>query len=607
MLNNGNLPDHTRKVAIYGRVSTEHEAQLSAMENQKQWFGAIVMQHPNWTVVDSYYDEGITGTSTSKRPEFLRMLADARAKRFDLIVTREVCRFARNTIDALTVVRELQRLEVEVYFVQDNIWTCDGDGELRLTIMATLAQEESRKVSERVLAGQKVSRENLTLYGNGNILGYNREGKTYVIDPEQAHIVRMIFELYADGYGYQKICNTLVSLGCKNTKGEIRWDATRIGRILRNATYKGYVVYNKSHSDGYLTQKRVNHREKDYICIKGDFPPIVSEELWQTCAEIRAKRSTHCIGKDGKMQKFGRNVPRSIWSDKLRCGCGSAFRRYRWRTNGDGREMYGYQCYRQSRNVRARYYINHGLDATAVCQSKSIPGWHIDLMTRMVFQQVWTDRRETILLAYQMIEECAVSMSEASQLSIANIERKIGKLDKSLSGLRRMRSLDEISREEYLLDSSTIREEMQHLQAQIELLQSQTPSSKTGIDMQEIRATLEQWIDLSAPTIPETIVDQFILQVVVIDDNTYNYTLDLSPQTEEIGRMAPSEIALQMYHHNRDSAAHPIDSKLARHILDPQDIYSFAVTTQDAEAYCKEIGMRFFAKRWTDKRVIISI
>ena len=606
-MNCGNLPDRIRKVAIYGRVSTEHEAQLSAMENQKQWFGAIVMQHPNWTVVDSYYDEGITGTSASKRPEFMRMIEDARANKFDLIVTREVCRFARNTIDTLTVVRELQRLAVEVYFIQDNIWTCDGDGELRLTIMATLAQEESRKVSERVLAGQKVSRENLTIYGNGNILGYKRVGKTYVIDPEQARIVRMIFELYASGCGYQKISNTLVSLGCKNTKDEVRWDATRIGRILKNATYKGYVVYNKSHSDGYLTQKRVNHCEEDYVCIKGNFEPIVSEELWQLCADIRAKRSIHCLGKDGKKQKFGRNEPRSVWSDKLRCSCGAAFRRFRWRTNRDGREMYGYQCYRQTRNVRARYYLDHGLDATRVCQSKSIPGWHIDLMTKMVFQQVWSERKEAILMACQMIEECAEDTIETSVLSIANLEKQIERLEKSLGGLRRMRSLEEISREEYQLDSLALKEEIQQLQAQIELLSSQTRSQKLGIDMEEIRSTLEQWIDLSAPTVSDPIIDQFILQVVVIDDNTYNYTLDLAPQIQKNGRLRPSEIALKMYHHTRNSAEYPIDTKLARHILDPQDVCSFSIDAHEAEAYCKQIGMRFFEKKWTDKRVIISV
>ena len=146
-----------RKVVFYGRVSTEHEAQLSALENQMQWYEDIAKRYPNWQVVDKYIDEGITGTQAKKRPAFMKMIADAETKKFDLIVTREVCRFARNTVDTLTHTRALKNLDIEVFFVDDNIWTMDGDGELRLTIMATLAQEESRKVSERVKAGQKIS------------------------------------------------------------------------------------------------------------------------------------------------------------------------------------------------------------------------------------------------------------------------------------------------------------------------------------------------------------------------------------------------------------------------------------------------------------------
>ena len=164
-----------RRVVFYGRVSTEHEAQLSALENQMQWYEDIAERNPNWCVIKRYIDEGITGTQAKKRPAFLRMIQDAKQKKFDLIVTREVCRFARNTVDTLVVTRELKEYGIEVYFVEDNIWTMDGDGELRLTIMATLAQEESRKISERVRAGQKISRDKGVLYGSGNILGYDRD------------------------------------------------------------------------------------------------------------------------------------------------------------------------------------------------------------------------------------------------------------------------------------------------------------------------------------------------------------------------------------------------------------------------------------------------
>lgn len=150
-----------------------------------------------------YIDEGITGTQAKKRPAFMEMIADAKQKKFDLIVTREVCRFARNTVDTLVITRELKEYGVEVFFVEDNIWTMDGDGELRLSLMATLAQEESRKTSERVRAGQKISRDNGVLYGNGNIIGYDRDKAkgTYVINPEQAETVRIIFDLYSKGYG----------------------------------------------------------------------------------------------------------------------------------------------------------------------------------------------------------------------------------------------------------------------------------------------------------------------------------------------------------------------------------------------------------------------
>ena len=199
-----------RTIVFYGRVSTEHEAQLAALENQIQWYDDIAAKNPNWYILKKYIDEGITGTQAKKRPAFLQMVQDAKQKKFDLIVTREVCRFARNTVDTLVVTRELKNYGVEVYFVEDNIRTMDGDGELRLTIMATLAQEESRKTSGRVRAGQKISRDNGVLYGNGNILGYDRLGDTYVINEEQAETVRMIYDLYLNGYGFTKIVNELV-------------------------------------------------------------------------------------------------------------------------------------------------------------------------------------------------------------------------------------------------------------------------------------------------------------------------------------------------------------------------------------------------------------
>ena len=200
------------------------------------------------------------------------MTKDSKTDKFDLIVTREVCRFARNTVDTLTYTRELSNIGVEVYFVDDNIWTLESDGELRLSLMATLAQEESRKVSHRVKAGQVISRQKSTLYGCGNILGYDLKRfidengncepnkNTYVINPEQAGTVRMIFHLYEQGNGCMKIANILTERHRKNAKGNVRWGYGNLIRIISNATYKGMICYNKSRSSNYLEQKRiVNH------------------------------------------------------------------------------------------------------------------------------------------------------------------------------------------------------------------------------------------------------------------------------------------------------------------------------------------------------------
>ena len=161
------------EAVIYARVSSEHEAQLSALENQIQYYDDIMSKHPDWVLYDRYVDEGKTGTSVNKRKNFLRMLDDAKDGCFDLIITREVSRFARNTVDTLQETRNLKAVGVEVWFIEDNIWSFnDEDGELRLTIMATLAQNESKKISTRVKAGQVISFKNGVPYGYENILGY---------------------------------------------------------------------------------------------------------------------------------------------------------------------------------------------------------------------------------------------------------------------------------------------------------------------------------------------------------------------------------------------------------------------------------------------------
>lgn len=597
------IPTKLRRVAIYGRVSTAHEAQLNAFENQQAWYEREASHHEDWIVVGRFYDEGITGTAAHKRPEFMRMLEDAKQHKFDLIVTREVCRFARNTVDALSITRMLSNLNIEVYFIQDNIWTMSGDGELRLSLMATLAQEESRKVSERVRAGQAISRRNGVLYGTGNILGYDRKDGTYVVNPEQAYSVRKIYELYAQNLGYQKICNELSRLGCKNASGKVQWTVERIGRILRNPTYKGYICYNKSHRNNFLEQKRINHRDEEFVCMKGDFEAIVSEELWDQCQEIRLRKSAAQRDADGNTRKFGRREPLSVWSNLLRCSCGSAFARFLWRTNEDGKKIYGYECYRQKRSATASYLRKHGLDGNIVCEEKSIPGWHLDLMAHIVFTNVWGNKKEAVLLACQMIEECAVAEQRASGSVTEGLTRKLERLKKQQSGLREMRALGDITREEFQQDNRQIQMDIDALEQQLSDADSARENAESPIDMDKIKSTLNQWVDLSGPVIPDALIEQYILQVVVEDTDVFNWTLNLGCCTTEL--IPPSEIARRQYHERRTNGA--IDAMLSKHITNPKTVWGMLVTEEHARAYCKEIGQRFFAKKWTDKMLYVSI
>lgn len=316
-----------RKAAIYARVSTEHEAQISALENQVQYYDELLQRHPDWELVDRYIDEGITGTSIHKRESFMRMLQDAKEKKFDLIITREVSRFARNTVDTLQQTRIFKSYGVEVWFTEDNIWTMnDEDGELRLSIMAMLDQNESKKISQRVKAGQMISFKNGVLYGNGNILGYDRVGDKLVVNKEQAETVKRIFELYLSGNGVRIIQDIMEQEGRKTATGLTRWQSGNINRVLRNPFYCGRIVYRKQYVPDYLVQKKINNFgavEKVYV--EGTHEKLVSPEDFDRAQELRAK---HRIGKrDKNGRSVGQSSCKHIWGNKFVCTCGHAMNR----------------------------------------------------------------------------------------------------------------------------------------------------------------------------------------------------------------------------------------------------------------------------------------
>ena len=548
--------NRARKVAIYGRVSTEHEAQLSALENQLQWYDDQVKYHPNWTVCERYIDEGITGTQAKKRPAFLKMIEDAKQGKFDLIVTREVCRFARNVVDTLVVTRELKGIGVEVFFIDDNIWTMDGDDELRLTIMATLAQEESRKTSERVKAGQHISRQQGMVYGRGNILGYNRKAKsTYTINPEQAETVRMIFDMYLQGkMGASKIANELTRLGRKNASGLVKWSPCVITRIVNNPTYMGYQAYGKSYSNNYLEQKRIlNNDFSTYMLVKSDYEPIITEEEWYRCQEIKQRRVTKTIGvsTDGKKKQpnHGKNETKDLWATKLKCRCGASFRRNRWHKNNNAPWSYGYLCYNRLNNGSAQKRRDAGLDDTGYCDQTEIPDWKLEMMGKIIMEQVWRTRAEDIKLACEILQECykpdSKSPRQNKSVMLANIEKLKSKKDILLD----MRSDGEITKEEFLKKKEDIDKKISQLTAEYEKDDCPTESDEAGLELGKIESALNELIDFSKPVLPREIYQKFVSKVTPYSKTHYRWYLNLDgkgAQTADVkvnGRKSNAAVA----------------------------------------------------------------
>ena len=341
------------RVVIYARVSTEHEAQIYALENQLKWYEQILSQKPEWDLVGQYIDEGLTGTSVKKRAQFLKMIEDARRHKFDLIITREVSRFARNTVDTLQYTRLLKEKGVEVYFINDNIRTFEGDGELRLTLMATLAQDESRKMSARVKSGIQTAMEKGIYWGNGNILGYDRIDRNMVINPEQAETVRMIFDMYLSGKGLTEIARQMESMGRLTATGRTNWHPGTIKQTLDNSFYCGLKTYHKEYVPDFLKQKKiVNYGQIPLIIIPGNHQPIVTQEEYNTVQKIRASRRIDSqTEQHEKHRRGGKPMPTTIFGVLLQCECGSALHHKKW-SNYKGKAVWGYQCYNYTKSKR---------------------------------------------------------------------------------------------------------------------------------------------------------------------------------------------------------------------------------------------------------------
>ena len=300
-------------MAGYARVSTDHDEQLTSYEAQLDYYTNLIKGHEDWEFAGMYSDEGITGTSVKKREGFQTMVSDALAGKIDLIITKSVSRFARNTVDSLSTIRQLKEHGTEVYFEKENIWTFDSKGELLITIMSSLAQEESRSISENVTWGhRKRMADGKVSVAYSRFIGYDKgEDGNLVINEEEAKTIRLIYGDFLAGLSYRAIAEKLTSLGIKTPAGKDKWCQGTVKSILQNEKYKGDALLQKSYIADFLTKKQViNHGEIPQYYVSENHDAIIEPAVFDRVQDMIKERS----------QRKGYSGV-TIFSSKIKCGC----------------------------------------------------------------------------------------------------------------------------------------------------------------------------------------------------------------------------------------------------------------------------------------------
>ena len=407
------------RVTYYARVSSESDEQLNSLDNQIAYYEDLIRRNRAWTYVPGYVDEGLSGISTKKRKHFNEMIADAKEGAFDLIITKEISRFARNTLDSLQYTRELLGWGVGVFFQNDNINTLDEDAELRLTIMSSIAQDELRKLSSRVKFGHQQAIKSNVVLGNSRIFGYKKDEKRLVIDESQAPMVRDLFRLYATGeYSMKQLETLFYEQGYRNYNGNKIAHTTMSG-IISNPKYKGYYVGNKVRIVDMFTKKQKFLPPEEWVMFKDEtgeiVPAIVSEELWDKANEVLTRRSEDVKNRQGICNHA------NLLTGKLYCAhCGAAYYR-RESKSKDGTVNSKWVCSGK---------INNGADS---CPSFPIYEDEIKPILFEVFSETRVDV-EALLASYEEMfrsmeadDETAGQMEEQKRI-IALADQKKNKL-----------------------------------------------------------------------------------------------------------------------------------------------------------------------------------
>lgn len=494
------------RVTAYCRVSTDNDDQLNSLANQEKYFRDYIESNPDWEYVPLYVDEGTSGTSTKKRKMFNRMVNDAKMGLFDLILTKEVSRFARNTVDTLHFTRELKELGIGVIFITDNIDSRDPDGEFRLTIMAAMAQDESRRTSQRVKWGQERSMEKGVVFGQ-KILGYDRKEGKLTINPSEADTIRLIFHKYIEETkGLTTIAKELEQAGILTSYGRSRWEASAILRILKNEKYCGDLKQKKFLTPNYLThQTKRNKGEERFIIVKDNHEPIIRREIFE---KVQSE-----ISRRGSMNKNGtKHTRRYAFSGKLQCGlCGATL------VNRNNKSADGKREYRRWRCCTSMKYGSKKNNDKG-CYSETVRNDILEYVFLHALHDM-VDNKDEIIKECVYVISCVLDNNQKSDYG--DLQKELERISSRIDILINLRLDGEITKEELQSNREPLDKQMTIIKEKLNLLDSNTAMvSKREAFLSDI----ESHISAIAYTevFSEDVAREVLEKIIIHDKNNYD-------------------------------------------------------------------------------------
>ncbi len=486
------------RVTFYARVSTDMDAQLNSLENQVQYYTELIQSKPNWTFVPGYIDEGISGGTTKRREDFNRMIRDARAGLFDFIITKEISRFSRSTLDSIQYTQELLDYNVGVLFQNDNINTLDTDSEFRLVVMAGVAQDEIRKLSERIKFGHRQAIKNGRVLGNDKLYGYDKKDCVLTINEEEAEIVRTVFDLYANhGLGTRKISQKLLELGYTSREGNA-FNVLTIRHMLENPKYKGWYCGNKTQSLDYRTKKKAFLDESEWVMYPDPtIPAIVPEELWDRANAIYRERRNQ-MKEHASGASYHNRYP---YSGKIICEeHGTTFHRRVLNKKSGDEEVW--QC---------KVYRTGGREA---CSAPQLRSAELDSILAEIFNQMVKDRNiiiDSLLAVLQSVPQ-EVDYSKAA----ARVEDEMAALNAKKDRLLELNLDGAISNTEFKTRNDGFNHQLQTLEAQLATIRAEEQRQKeSALDTEQIRRVLEKELSFENginSNLVSTILDKVIVK-----------------------------------------------------------------------------------------------